>query len=82
MECFISTHGARTRLADTALKAADSGYRTRRLVDVAQDVIIHELDCGTSHIGGTASRVSEQVDARCEARRLLRSTQVHSITLD
>src|SRR5947209_12570113 len=47
MEYFISTHGARKGLADTALKTADSGYLTRRLVDVAQDVIIHELDCGT-----------------------------------
>src|SRR5205809_3202540 len=47
MECFISTHGARKGLADTALKTADSGYLTRRLVDVAQDVIIHEIDCGT-----------------------------------
>src|SRR5262249_16608845 len=44
---FISTHGARKGLADTALKTADSGYLTRRLVDVAQDVIIHENDCGT-----------------------------------
>src|SRR5207302_5431077 len=44
---FISTHGARKGLADTALKTADSGYLTRRLVDVAQDVIIHEQDCGT-----------------------------------
>jgi DNA-directed RNA polymerase subunit beta' len=44
---FISTHGARKGLADTALKTADSGYLTRRLVDVAQDVIIHEPDCGT-----------------------------------
>src|SRR5919107_4123013 len=44
---FISTHGARKGLADTALKTADSGYLTRRLVDVAQDVIIHEMDCGT-----------------------------------
>ncbi|MGE3511322.1 MAG: DNA-directed RNA polymerase subunit beta', partial [Vicinamibacterales bacterium] len=47
MEYFISTHGARKGLADTALKTADSGYLTRRLVDVAQDVIIHEYDCGT-----------------------------------
>jgi DNA-directed RNA polymerase subunit beta' len=47
MEYFISTHGARKGLADTALKTADSGYLTRRLVDVAQDVIIHEEDCGT-----------------------------------
>jgi DNA-directed RNA polymerase subunit beta' len=47
LQYFISTHGARKGLADTALKTADSGYLTRRLVDVAQDVIIHETDCGT-----------------------------------
>jgi DNA-directed RNA polymerase subunit beta' len=47
LEYFISTHGARKGLADTALKTADSGYLTRRLVDVAQDVIIRDLDCGT-----------------------------------
>ena len=47
LEYFISTHGARKGLADTALKTADSGYLTRRLVDVAQDVIVTELDCGT-----------------------------------
>ncbi len=47
LEYFISTHGARKGLADTALKTADSGYLTRRLVDVAQDVIIREDDCGT-----------------------------------
>ncbi len=47
LEYFISTHGARKGLADTALKTADAGYLTRRLVDVAQDVIISEIDCGT-----------------------------------
>ena len=47
LEYFISTHGARKGLADTALKTADSGYLTRRLVDVAQDVIVREPDCGT-----------------------------------
>src|SRR5262249_21267327 len=47
LQYFISTHGARKGLADTALKTADSGYLTRRLVDVAQDVIISEIDCGT-----------------------------------
>ena len=47
LEYFISTHGARKGLADTALKTADSGYLTRRLVDVAQDVIVTEYDCGT-----------------------------------
>ena len=47
LEYFISTHGARKGLADTALRTADSGYLTRRLVDVAQDVITREEDCGT-----------------------------------
>ncbi len=47
LEYFISTHGARKGLADTALKTADAGYLTRRLVDVSQDVIISEIDCGT-----------------------------------
>ena len=47
LQYFISTHGARKGLADTALKTADSGYLTRRLVDVAQDVIVSEMDCGT-----------------------------------
>ncbi len=49
LEYFISTHGARKGLADTALRTADSGYLTRRLVDVAQDVIVREEDCGTSN---------------------------------
>ncbi|HTD66108.1 MAG TPA: DNA-directed RNA polymerase subunit beta', partial [Candidatus Limnocylindria bacterium] len=49
LEYFISTHGARKGLADTALKTADSGYMTRKLVDVSQDVIIREEDCGTSN---------------------------------
>ncbi len=48
LEYFISTHGARKGLADTALRTADSGYLTRRLVDVAQDVIIRDMDCGTT----------------------------------
>ena len=47
LEYFISTHGARKGLADTALRTADSGYLTRRLVDVSQDVIVREEDCGT-----------------------------------
>ncbi len=47
LEYFISTHGARKGLADTALRTADAGYLTRRLVDIAQDVIINEVDCGT-----------------------------------
>ena len=47
LQYFISTHGARKGLADTALKTANSGYLTRRLVDVAQDLVIVEDDCGT-----------------------------------
>jgi len=58
LEYFISTHGARKGLADTALKTADSGYLTRRLVDVAQDVIINQDDCGTID-GITVSAIVE-----------------------
>ncbi len=58
LEYFISTHGARKGLADTALKTADSGYLTRRLVDVAQDVIIREEDCGTLN-GITSTAIIE-----------------------
>src|SRR5690606_26607812 len=47
LEYFISTHGSRKGLADTALRTADSGYLTRRLVDVSQDVIVRDEDCGT-----------------------------------
>ncbi|MGM9998775.1 MAG: DNA-directed RNA polymerase subunit beta' [Candidatus Bruticola sp.] len=49
LEYFIGTHGARKGLADTALRTADSGYLTRRLIDVSQDIIVREDDCGTSH---------------------------------
>src|ERR1700726_4331079 len=48
LEYFISSHGARKGLADTALRTAESGYLTRRLIDVAQDVIVTEEDCGTT----------------------------------
>jgi len=58
LEYFISTHGARKGLADTALRTADSGYLTRRLVDVSQDVIIREVDCGT-HEGITVDEIRE-----------------------
>ncbi|MBU9720232.1 MULTISPECIES: DNA-directed RNA polymerase subunit beta' [Bacillaceae] len=58
LEYFISTHGARKGLADTALKTADSGYLTRRLVDVAQDVIVREDDCGTDR-GLTVAAIKE-----------------------
>lgn len=56
LEYFISSHGARKGLADTALRTADSGYLTRRLVDVAQDVIVREIDCGTDQ-GLTVSAI-------------------------
>ena len=49
LQYFISTHGARKGLADTALKTANSGYLTRRLVDVAQDLVVTEVDCGTTN---------------------------------
>src|SRR6185436_14206911 len=49
LQYFISTHGARKGLADTALKTANSGYLTRRLVDVAQDLVVTETDCGTTN---------------------------------
>ncbi len=73
LEYFISTHGARKGLADTALKTADSGYLTRRLVDVAQDVIVREDDCGTDRglkIGALmeGSEVIEALDERIVGR--------------
>ncbi|MCY4418848.1 MAG: DNA-directed RNA polymerase subunit beta' [Cytophagales bacterium] len=62
VEYFISTHGARKGLADTALKTADAGYLTRRLVDVAQDVIVREEDCGTLRgLNVTALKDNEEV---------------------
>jgi DNA-directed RNA polymerase subunit beta' len=60
LEFFISTHGARKGLADTALRTADSGYLTRRLVDVSQDVIIREDDCGTER--GVKTPIAEEVN--------------------
>ena len=59
LEYFISTHGARKGLADTALRTADSGYLTRRLVDVSQDVIVREDDCGTT-LGITLKAPTDQ----------------------
>ncbi|MDK6926882.1 DNA-directed RNA polymerase subunit beta' [Actinotignum timonense] len=58
LEYFVATHGARKGLADTALRTADSGYLTRRLVDVAQDVIVRESDCGTSR--GLTKTIAEK----------------------
>jgi DNA-directed RNA polymerase subunit beta' len=65
LEYFISTHGARKGLADTALRTADSGYLTRRLVDVSQDVIIREVDCGTER--GNELALAEMVDGKLVA---------------
>ena len=65
LEYFISTHGARKGLADTALRTADSGYLTRRLVDVSQDVIIREVDCGTER--GNELALAEMIDGKLVA---------------
>lgn len=79
LEYFISTHGARKGLADTALKTADAGYLTRRLVDVAQDVIINEDDCGTLRgLIATAIKNNEEVVASL-SERILGRTSVHDI---
>ena len=69
LEYFISTHGARKGLTDTALRTADAGYLTRRLVDVAQDLIINSEDCGKED--GTMIRVSDDVAGQDFADRLL-----------
>ncbi len=68
LEYFISTHGARKGLADTALRTADAGYLTRRLVDIAQDIIINELDCGTQD--GVWIRRSDDVAGQSMSSRL------------
>ncbi len=70
LEYFISTHGARKGLADTALRTADSGYLTRRLVDVAQDIIIREIDCGTCDGTVAPLRGDKGVDAMLVGRCL------------
>ena len=79
LEYFISTHGARKGLADTALKTADAGYLTRRLVDVAQDVIISERDCGTLRglVVGPLKRNEEVVETLYD--RILGRTCLHDI---
>ncbi|RME90939.1 MAG: DNA-directed RNA polymerase subunit beta', partial [Anaerolineae bacterium] len=68
LEYFISTHGARKGLADTALRTADAGYLTRRLVDVAQDVIVNEYDCGTKR--GIWIRKSDDVAGQSLGQRI------------
>jgi len=79
LEYFISTHGARKGLADTALKTADAGYLTRRLVDVAQDVIISEDDCGTLRglVATSVKNNEEEVASLFE--RIIGRTSVHDI---
>ena len=79
LEYFISTHGARKGLADTALKTADAGYLTRRLVDVSHDVIITEEDCGT--LRGLTARAIKQNDnvIATLSQRILGRVSVHDI---
>jgi DNA-directed RNA polymerase subunit beta' len=87
LEYFISTHGARKGLADTALKTADSGYLTRRLVDVAQDVIVRDDDCGTDrglHIAALrdGTEIIESLEERLigrYARKAIRNPQTKEI---
>ena len=79
LEYFNSTHGARKGLADTALKTADAGYLTRRLVDVAQDVIISEEDCGTLR-GLTATAIKRNEDVvQTLYERIIGRTTVHDV---
>jgi DNA-directed RNA polymerase subunit beta' len=79
IEYFISTHGARKGLADTALKTADAGYLTRRLVDVAQDAIINEQDCGTLR-GLTVSALKDNDDiVEPLTERILGRVSVHDV---
>jgi DNA-directed RNA polymerase subunit beta' len=79
LEYFISTHGARKGLADTALKTADAGYLTRRLVDVSQDVMVSEQDCGTLRgIVATAIKNNEEV-VESLYERILGRTTVHDV---
>jgi len=79
LEYFISTHGARKGLADTALKTADAGYLTRRLVDVAQDVVINSNDCGTLRgIVATALKKNDEI-VEPLYDRILGRTSVHDV---
>ncbi len=79
LEYFISTHGARKGLADTALKTANSGYLTRRLVDVAQDLVVTEPDCGSCE-GIEMTPVIEEGDVKEPLRdRVLGRTVAHDV---
>src|SRR4028119_934995 len=79
LEYFISTHGARKGLADTALRTADSGYLTRRLVDVSQDVIIREEDCGTER--GETFHIADEMADGTLAVRTYADSSVYARTL-
>jgi len=79
IEYFISTHGARKGLADTAMKTADAGYLTRRLVDVSQDVIVNEPDCGTLRGTETFALKDNEDIVEPLAERILGRTAVHDI---
>ena len=86
LEYFISTHGARKGLADTALKTADAGYLTRRLVDVSQDVVVHDEDCGTLRgLTVTAIKNKEEIVATLSERilgRVVVNDVYHPLTGD
>ncbi len=79
LEYFISTHGARKGLADTALKTADAGYLTRRLVDVAQDVVIKEEDCGTLRGLATSALKDNEEIVEPLFDRILGRTSLHDV---
>lgn len=79
LEYFISTHGARKGLADTALKTADAGYLTRRLVDVSQDVIINEEDCGTLRGVDVAPLKKNEEIVESLGERILGRTALHDV---
>jgi len=79
IEYFISTHGARKGLADTALKTADAGYLTRRLVDVAQDMVVNEMDCGTLR-GLSVEALKDNEDiVESLSERILGRVTVHNV---
>ncbi len=79
LDYFISTHGARKGLADTALKTADAGYLTRRLVDVAQDVVITEEDCGTLRGIATSALKDNEDVIEPFADRIIGRTSLHDV---
>ncbi|MGB1039835.1 MAG: DNA-directed RNA polymerase subunit beta' [Flavobacteriales bacterium] len=80
LEYFISTHGARKGLADTALKTADAGYLTRRLVDVSQDVIVNEEDCGTLRGINVSSLKKNDEEIESLYNRILGRVSVYTLT--